>query len=85
MLDGKSRLLSAERQRLDDQYDAIGKLYERVKHIPVGLAERATLLSALPDLTDRSVLEIGCGRASTRGCSAAWAPVGWSASTCPAR
>jgi toxoflavin synthase len=44
-----------------DQYDAIGELYERVKHIPVGLAERATLLSALPDLRGRSVLDIGCG------------------------
>jgi toxoflavin synthase len=44
-----------------DQYDAIGKLYERAKHLPVGLAERGTLLAALPDLAGRTVLDVGTG------------------------
>ena len=83
MLHGKSRLLSAESHGLDDQYDAIGELYQRVKHIPVGLAERATLLSALPDLTGGSVLDIGCGTGFYPRLFRGWAPVGWSASTRP--
>ncbi|MEU4449346.1 methyltransferase domain-containing protein [Actinosynnema sp. NPDC050801] len=45
----------------DGQYDALGELYERAKHIPTGLAERATLLAALPDLRGRSVLDVACG------------------------
>lgn len=45
----------------DEQYDALGAIYERAKHIPTGLAERATLLSALGDLRGRSVLDVGCG------------------------
>jgi SAM-dependent methyltransferase len=43
------------------QYDAIGELYERTKHLPVGLAERGTLLAAMPDLAGRSVLDVGTG------------------------
>jgi toxoflavin synthase len=45
----------------DGQYDALGELYERTKHIPTGLAERATFLSALPDLRGKSVLDVACG------------------------
>ncbi|MEV8443470.1 class I SAM-dependent methyltransferase [Actinosynnema sp. NPDC051121] len=45
----------------DGQYDALGELYERTKHIPTGLAERATFLSSLPDLRGRSVLDVACG------------------------
>ncbi|MFD1151142.1 class I SAM-dependent methyltransferase [Saccharothrix hoggarensis] len=45
----------------DEQYDALGELYERTKHIPTGLAERATFLAALPDLRGRSVLDVACG------------------------
>ncbi|MFI9387400.1 class I SAM-dependent methyltransferase [Kutzneria sp. NPDC052558] len=45
----------------DEQYDALGQTYERAKHIPTGLAEQATFLSALPDLTGRSVLDVACG------------------------
>lgn len=45
----------------DEQYDALGKAYERVKYIPTGLCERATFLSALPDLTGKSVLDVACG------------------------
>ncbi|SMD21353.1 class I SAM-dependent methyltransferase [Lentzea albidocapillata] len=45
----------------DDQYDALGAIYERAKHIPTGLAERATLLSAVGDLLGRSVLDVACG------------------------
>jgi SAM-dependent methyltransferase len=45
----------------DDQYDALGQTYERTKHIPTGLAEQATFLAALPDLTGRSVLDVACG------------------------
>lgn len=44
----------------DDQYDALGVVYERAKHIPTGLAERATLLSAVGDLRGRSVLDVAC-------------------------
>jgi toxoflavin synthase len=44
-----------------DQYDAIGQLYERTKTLPVGLAEQGTLFGALPDLTGRSVLDVGTG------------------------
>jgi SAM-dependent methyltransferase len=43
------------------QYDVIGELYERAKLIPVGLAEQATIDSALPPLAGRSVLDVGCG------------------------
>jgi SAM-dependent methyltransferase len=43
------------------QYDAIGQLYERAKRLPVGVAERGTLLAALPDLAGRSVLDVGTG------------------------
>jgi hypothetical protein len=39
-----------------DQYDAIGELYERVKSLPIGQVEQATLLAALPDLAGRSAL-----------------------------
>ncbi|GLY47952.1 class I SAM-dependent methyltransferase [Lentzea sp. NBRC 102530] len=45
----------------DDQYDALGAIYERAKHIPTGLAERATLLSAVGDLRGKSVLDVACG------------------------
>ncbi|MFC0432693.1 class I SAM-dependent methyltransferase [Kutzneria buriramensis] len=45
----------------DEQYDALGQTYERAKHIPTGLAEQATFLSALPPLTGRSVLDVACG------------------------
>jgi SAM-dependent methyltransferase len=45
----------------DEQYDALGQTYERAKHIPTGLAEQATFLSALPDLDGRSVLDVACG------------------------
>jgi SAM-dependent methyltransferase len=45
----------------DDQYNAIGSAYERVKFTPTGLAEQATFLSALPALTGKSVLDVACG------------------------
>lgn len=45
----------------DEQYDVLGEMYERTKHIPTGLCERATLLSALPGLRGRSVLDVACG------------------------
>ncbi len=45
----------------DEQYDALGAIYERAKHIPTGLAERSTLLSATGDLRGRSVLDVACG------------------------
>ena len=45
----------------DEQYDALGATYERTKYIPTGLAERATFLAALPDLTGKSVLDVACG------------------------
>lgn len=45
----------------DEQYDALGQTYERAKHIPTGLAEQATFLSALPDLAGKSVLDVACG------------------------
>lgn len=46
---------------MTDQYDAIGQLYERTKHLPIGRAEQGTLVAALPDLTGRSVLDVGTG------------------------
>ncbi|GAA3780684.1 hypothetical protein GCM10022225_81320 [Plantactinospora mayteni] len=46
---------------MSQQYDLIGELYERAKHLPIGQAEQATLRSALPDLTGRSVLDVGSG------------------------
>lgn len=45
----------------DEQYDALGAIYERAKHIPTGLAERATLLSAVGDLLGKAVLDVACG------------------------
>jgi SAM-dependent methyltransferase len=45
----------------DEQYDALGEVYERVKYIPTGLCERATFLTALPDLTGKAVLDVACG------------------------
>ncbi|MCP2168915.1 class I SAM-dependent methyltransferase [Goodfellowiella coeruleoviolacea] len=47
--------------RSDEQYNAISAVYERTKHIPSGLAEQATLLSALPDLHGKSVLDVASG------------------------
>jgi SAM-dependent methyltransferase len=44
-----------------DQYDVIGQLYERIKTLPVGLAEQGTLFAALPDLRGKSVLDVGTG------------------------
>jgi SAM-dependent methyltransferase len=44
-----------------DQYDVIGQLYERTKLLPVGRAEQSTLLAAVPDLSDRDVLDVGTG------------------------
>lgn len=44
-----------------DQYDLLGDLYERTKALPVCQAETATLWSALPPLTGRSVLDVACG------------------------
>ncbi|OZM74469.1 SAM-dependent methyltransferase [Amycolatopsis antarctica] len=44
-----------------DQYDVIGELYERTKALPVCRAETATLMSALPSLAGRSVLDVACG------------------------
>jgi SAM-dependent methyltransferase len=44
-----------------DQYDSIADLYEQVKRIPIGLAETATVVSALPDLAGKSVLDVGAG------------------------
>ncbi|KOV80580.1 hypothetical protein ADL03_32550 [Nocardia sp. NRRL S-836] len=39
----------------------MGAIYERAKHIPTGLAERATLLSAVGDLRGKAVLDVACG------------------------
>src|SRR5436190_305850 len=44
-----------------DQYDVIGQLYERIKTLPVGLAEQGTLFAVLPDLKGKSVLDVGTG------------------------
>jgi toxoflavin synthase len=44
-----------------DQYETIGKSYERVKYLPTGISEQATVLSVLPDLRGRSVLDVACG------------------------
>ncbi|AVT40596.1 class I SAM-dependent methyltransferase [Plantactinospora sp. BB1] len=46
---------------MSQQYDSIGELYERAKHLPIGQAEESTLRSALPDLAGRSVLDVGSG------------------------
>jgi toxoflavin synthase len=44
-----------------DQYDVIGELYERVKQLPVGIPEQTTILSAVPALAGKSLLDIACG------------------------
>jgi 2-polyprenyl-3-methyl-5-hydroxy-6-metoxy-1,4-benzoquinol methylase len=44
-----------------DQYDVIGELYERVKRLPMGIAEQATLLEAIEPVKGRSVLDVACG------------------------
>lgn len=46
---------------MTDQYEALGETYEQVKRLPVGLAETATLMAALPPLPGKSVLDVGCG------------------------
>ncbi|GAA4528648.1 class I SAM-dependent methyltransferase [Amycolatopsis samaneae] len=46
---------------MPDQYDVLNARYEEVKRIPIGLAETATVLAALPDPAGRSVLDVGCG------------------------
>jgi len=46
---------------VSDQYDVVAEVYERVKSLPVGLAEQSTLLDALPDLSGKSVLDVGTG------------------------
>lgn len=43
------------------QYDDLSELYEQVKILPVALAERASLVAALPDLRGASVLDVGTG------------------------
>jgi len=56
-----SASVDGEETTVTGQYDAIGKLYERTKLLPVGVAEQGTLFAALPDLASRSVLDVGTG------------------------
>ncbi|MFE0026614.1 class I SAM-dependent methyltransferase [Amycolatopsis sp. NPDC059021] len=46
---------------MPDQYDVLNARYEEVKRIPIGLAETATVLAAVPDPAGKSMLDIGCG------------------------
>ncbi|MEV5646275.1 class I SAM-dependent methyltransferase [Streptomyces flaveolus] len=46
---------------MTDQYERLGETYEQVKKIPVGLAEVATMMAALPTLKGKSVLDVGSG------------------------
>ncbi|CAM06286.1 ToxA protein [Saccharopolyspora erythraea NRRL 2338] len=48
-------------REMTDQYDVLGETYEQVKRIPIGLAEVATLMAAVPPLAGKSVLDVGCG------------------------
>lgn len=44
-----------------DQYEVLGELYEQVKRIPIGVAEVASVMAAMPPLAGASVLDVGCG------------------------
>jgi SAM-dependent methyltransferase len=46
---------------MSQQYDTLSEQYDGVKLLPVGLAEQATVLTALPDLAGASVLDVGTG------------------------
>lgn len=47
---------------MSGQYDdALSERYDGVKLLPIGLAEQASLLAALPELDGASVLDVGCG------------------------
>lgn len=49
--------------RMDEitNYDDIGARYEKVKRLPMGLAEQAAVLDFVGPLPGRSVLDVGCG------------------------
>ncbi|MER5490976.1 class I SAM-dependent methyltransferase [Streptomyces sp. LE64] len=52
---------SAHHDRISEQYQASSSQYDNVKNLPYAFAERETLLSGLPDLTGKRVLDVACG------------------------
>lgn len=47
--------------RAVNEYQGVSGRYDRVKNLPYAMVERETVCSALPDLTGKRVLDIGCG------------------------
>ncbi|MFD4348127.1 class I SAM-dependent methyltransferase [Streptomyces coelicoflavus] len=52
---------SVHHDRISEQYQASSTQYDNVKNLPYAFCERETLLSGLPDLTGRRVLDVACG------------------------
>ncbi|MEU5534607.1 class I SAM-dependent methyltransferase [Streptomyces sp. NPDC020362] len=52
---------SVHHDRISEQYQASSTQYDSVKNLPYAFAERETLLSGMPDLTGKRVLDVACG------------------------
>lgn len=52
---------SAHHGRISEQYQASSSQYDNVKNLPYAFVERETLLSGIPDLTGKRVLDVACG------------------------
>lgn len=52
---------SDHHDRISEQYQASSTQYDSVKNLPYAFAERETLLSGMPDLAGKRVLDVACG------------------------
>lgn len=52
---------SAYFDKINAQYQSVSSRYDRVKTLPYALVERETIISGLPDLTGKKVLDVACG------------------------
>lgn len=52
---------SVHHDRIGEQYQASSSQYDNVKNLPYAFAERETLLSGMPDLEGKRVLDVACG------------------------
>ncbi|GGV00478.1 class I SAM-dependent methyltransferase [Streptomyces spectabilis] len=52
---------SVHHDRISEQYQASSSQYDNVKNLPYAFVERETLLSGIPELTGKSILDVACG------------------------